>query len=230
MGAIALVEGAVSQHVFVAVEGLELPARNAFGEVVTVESGTEVVDLGPPLRARGRAGGARRARRARVRPLGGAQRARLDRRAPPGDRRPRRRRTRSWGRALVGVRSRAGAVARRPVLGNAPRRRRVRCRRSRARRAARRGGQRLPFLRRARGVSRARRRARLGAVARAVRRVRRSRPGSRSPRYSACGPGGDDGRRSGVRRAGSLRSRQRDARARSPDRPPPRRHRARARG
>ncbi len=45
MGAIALVEGAISQRVFSAVEGLELPARNAFGEPVAVEAGADVVDL-----------------------------------------------------------------------------------------------------------------------------------------------------------------------------------------
>jgi pyruvate ferredoxin oxidoreductase alpha subunit len=45
IGAIALVEGAISQRVFAAVEGLELPARNTFGEAVAVESGADVVDL-----------------------------------------------------------------------------------------------------------------------------------------------------------------------------------------
>jgi pyruvate ferredoxin oxidoreductase alpha subunit len=45
IGAIALVEGAISQRVFAAVEGLELPARNTFGEPVAVESGADVVDL-----------------------------------------------------------------------------------------------------------------------------------------------------------------------------------------
>ncbi len=45
MGAIALVEGAISQRVFAAVDGLELPAENAFGESVAVEPGADIVDL-----------------------------------------------------------------------------------------------------------------------------------------------------------------------------------------
>jgi pyruvate-ferredoxin/flavodoxin oxidoreductase len=44
-GAIALLEGATSQRVLVAVEGLELPGQNAFGERVTVEHGTDVPAL-----------------------------------------------------------------------------------------------------------------------------------------------------------------------------------------
>jgi pyruvate-ferredoxin/flavodoxin oxidoreductase len=47
-GAIALVEGAVSQRILIAVEALELPARpaaNAFGETVVVERGSDVADL-----------------------------------------------------------------------------------------------------------------------------------------------------------------------------------------
>ncbi len=45
MGAIALVEGAIAQRVFSALDGLELPARNAFDESVTLERGSDVVDL-----------------------------------------------------------------------------------------------------------------------------------------------------------------------------------------
>ena len=45
LGAIALVEGAIAQRVFSAVDGLELPARNAFGESVAVELGADVADL-----------------------------------------------------------------------------------------------------------------------------------------------------------------------------------------
>lgn len=45
MGAIALVEGAVAQRVFVAVDGLKLADQNAFGEPVVTEHGTDVVDL-----------------------------------------------------------------------------------------------------------------------------------------------------------------------------------------
>jgi pyruvate-ferredoxin/flavodoxin oxidoreductase len=44
-GAIALVEGAVSQRVLVAVDGLVVPGDNAFGERVAVERGTDVVGL-----------------------------------------------------------------------------------------------------------------------------------------------------------------------------------------
>jgi pyruvate-ferredoxin/flavodoxin oxidoreductase len=44
-GAIALVEGAIAQRVFSAVEGIELPERNAFGEPVPLERGADVVDL-----------------------------------------------------------------------------------------------------------------------------------------------------------------------------------------
>jgi pyruvate-ferredoxin/flavodoxin oxidoreductase len=44
-GAIALVEGAISQRVFSAVEGIELANRNAFGESVALERGADVVDL-----------------------------------------------------------------------------------------------------------------------------------------------------------------------------------------
>jgi pyruvate-ferredoxin/flavodoxin oxidoreductase len=44
-GAIALVEGAVSQRVFSAVDGIELAPRNAFGESVPLERGADVVDL-----------------------------------------------------------------------------------------------------------------------------------------------------------------------------------------
>jgi pyruvate ferredoxin oxidoreductase alpha subunit len=45
MGAIALVEGAISQRVFVAVDGLALPTENAFGESIAVEAGSDIVDL-----------------------------------------------------------------------------------------------------------------------------------------------------------------------------------------
>jgi len=45
MGAIALVEGAISQRIFTAVDGLELPARNAFGGALVVEFGADAVDL-----------------------------------------------------------------------------------------------------------------------------------------------------------------------------------------
>jgi pyruvate ferredoxin oxidoreductase alpha subunit len=45
MGAIALVEGAVAQRVFVAVDGLLLADQNAFGEPVVAEHGTDVADL-----------------------------------------------------------------------------------------------------------------------------------------------------------------------------------------
>jgi pyruvate ferredoxin oxidoreductase alpha subunit len=45
MGAIALVEGAIAQRVFSAIDGLELPARNAFDESVAFERGGDVVDL-----------------------------------------------------------------------------------------------------------------------------------------------------------------------------------------
>jgi pyruvate-ferredoxin/flavodoxin oxidoreductase len=44
-GAIALLEGATSQRVLVAVEGLELAGQNAFGEPVAVEHGTDVPAL-----------------------------------------------------------------------------------------------------------------------------------------------------------------------------------------
>jgi pyruvate-ferredoxin/flavodoxin oxidoreductase len=44
-GAIALLEGATSQRVLVAVDGVELPAQNAFGERVVVEQGTDVAAL-----------------------------------------------------------------------------------------------------------------------------------------------------------------------------------------
>jgi pyruvate ferredoxin oxidoreductase alpha subunit len=45
MGAVALVEGAISQRVFSAGIGLALPTRNAFGEPVSFERGDDVVDL-----------------------------------------------------------------------------------------------------------------------------------------------------------------------------------------
>jgi pyruvate ferredoxin oxidoreductase alpha subunit len=45
MGAVALVEGAISQRVFSAIDGLELGAHNAFGESVSLERGADVVDL-----------------------------------------------------------------------------------------------------------------------------------------------------------------------------------------
>jgi pyruvate-ferredoxin/flavodoxin oxidoreductase len=44
-GAIALVEGAISQRVFSTVDGIELVERNAFGEPVSLERGADVVDL-----------------------------------------------------------------------------------------------------------------------------------------------------------------------------------------
>jgi pyruvate-ferredoxin/flavodoxin oxidoreductase len=44
-GAIALVEGAVSQRVLVAVDGLDFPAHNAFGERVAVERATDAAAL-----------------------------------------------------------------------------------------------------------------------------------------------------------------------------------------
>jgi pyruvate-ferredoxin/flavodoxin oxidoreductase len=44
-GAIALLEGATSQRVLVAVEGLELEGQNVFGERVAVERGTDVPAL-----------------------------------------------------------------------------------------------------------------------------------------------------------------------------------------
>jgi pyruvate-ferredoxin/flavodoxin oxidoreductase len=44
-GAIALVEGTVAQRVFVAVEGLNLPAANVFGERVGAERGSDVPAL-----------------------------------------------------------------------------------------------------------------------------------------------------------------------------------------
>ncbi len=45
MGALALVEGAVSQRIFVGIDGVELPAENAFGESLACERGTDVTDL-----------------------------------------------------------------------------------------------------------------------------------------------------------------------------------------
>ena len=42
MGAVSLVEGAVSQRIFVAVDDFTPPARNAFGEPVAIERGTDV--------------------------------------------------------------------------------------------------------------------------------------------------------------------------------------------
>ncbi len=42
MGAVALVEGAISQRIFVAVEAIELPSHNAVGEPIAVERGTDV--------------------------------------------------------------------------------------------------------------------------------------------------------------------------------------------
>jgi pyruvate-ferredoxin/flavodoxin oxidoreductase len=44
-GAIALLEGATSQRVLVAVDGLDLPGQNVFGERVTVERGADVPEL-----------------------------------------------------------------------------------------------------------------------------------------------------------------------------------------
>jgi len=44
-GAVALLEGATSQRVLVAVDGLELPGQNAFGERVAVEHGSDVAAL-----------------------------------------------------------------------------------------------------------------------------------------------------------------------------------------
>ena len=44
-GAIALLEGAASQRILVAVDGLELPGENVFGERVVVERGTDVPAL-----------------------------------------------------------------------------------------------------------------------------------------------------------------------------------------
>jgi pyruvate-ferredoxin/flavodoxin oxidoreductase len=45
VGAIALLEGATSQRVLVAVDGVELPGQNAFGGRVTVERGGDVAEL-----------------------------------------------------------------------------------------------------------------------------------------------------------------------------------------
>jgi pyruvate-ferredoxin/flavodoxin oxidoreductase len=45
IGAIALVEGATSQRVVVAVEGVELPTHGAFGERIAVERGTDIAAL-----------------------------------------------------------------------------------------------------------------------------------------------------------------------------------------
>ncbi len=42
MGAISLVEGAVSQRIFVAVDGVAPPTHNAFGEPVAIERGSDV--------------------------------------------------------------------------------------------------------------------------------------------------------------------------------------------
>ncbi|HEX4449131.1 MAG TPA: hypothetical protein VH044_20475 [Polyangiaceae bacterium] len=44
-GAVALVEGAIAQRIFLAVEGLELPSHNVFGEPLATERGTDMVDL-----------------------------------------------------------------------------------------------------------------------------------------------------------------------------------------
>ncbi|MGH7295318.1 MAG: hypothetical protein ACRELB_10305, partial [Polyangiaceae bacterium] len=44
-GAVGLVEGATSQRVLLAVEGLEVADHNVFGERVTVERGTDVAAL-----------------------------------------------------------------------------------------------------------------------------------------------------------------------------------------
>ncbi len=45
IGAVGLVEGAIAQRVFVAVEGPELPTRNAFGETIACERGDDVSAL-----------------------------------------------------------------------------------------------------------------------------------------------------------------------------------------
>jgi pyruvate-ferredoxin/flavodoxin oxidoreductase len=45
MGAIALVEGAIAQRVFVASGALELPLQNAFGDPLATEMGTDVAEL-----------------------------------------------------------------------------------------------------------------------------------------------------------------------------------------
>jgi pyruvate ferredoxin oxidoreductase alpha subunit len=45
MGAIALVEGAIAQRVFSAIDGLELPSKNAFDESVALERGADVAVL-----------------------------------------------------------------------------------------------------------------------------------------------------------------------------------------
>ena len=45
LGAVALVEGAISQRVFSAIDGVPLGARNAFGEPLSLEHGADVVDL-----------------------------------------------------------------------------------------------------------------------------------------------------------------------------------------
>ncbi|HTB77194.1 MAG TPA: hypothetical protein VK762_28315 [Polyangiaceae bacterium] len=45
VGAVALVEGAISQRIFSAIDGVPLGERNAFGEPVSLEHGADVVDL-----------------------------------------------------------------------------------------------------------------------------------------------------------------------------------------
>jgi pyruvate-ferredoxin/flavodoxin oxidoreductase len=45
MGAIALVEGAIAQRVFSAIEGFEVPAKNVFDDSLALERGSDVVDL-----------------------------------------------------------------------------------------------------------------------------------------------------------------------------------------
>jgi pyruvate-ferredoxin/flavodoxin oxidoreductase len=45
LGAIALVEGAIAERVLVALDGLELPEQNAFGEALAVERGQDVAAL-----------------------------------------------------------------------------------------------------------------------------------------------------------------------------------------
>jgi pyruvate ferredoxin oxidoreductase alpha subunit len=45
LGAVGLVEGALAQRVLSAVEGLDVPARNVFGDAITLERGSDVAAL-----------------------------------------------------------------------------------------------------------------------------------------------------------------------------------------